>query len=275
MMLAQTPAQARAQMQALARPAGFVPTMGALHAGHLKVIDRARAECASVVASIFVNPLQFGPGEDYERYPRDVERDRELLASHGADLLYAPDARSMYPPGFSTFVDPGPIGERFEGAIRPLHFRGVATVVTKLLHAIAPDVLYLGQKDAQQLAVLRHVARDLDFAVRVEAVETAREEDGLALSSRNAYLSADERAAAPGLYLALRQFVAAVRARTPVPHARASAQTSLEAPGVWEYLELVDGRTFEPIASPRPDALAIAAARFGATRLIDNLQAEP
>lgn len=190
-------AQTRAIVLALPRPIGFVPTMGALHAGHLALVASARATCASVVVSIFVNPLQFGESEDFARYPRELSADRALLEAANVDLVFAPDVTAMYPPGFSTYVDVGELGVRFEGAIRPTHFRGVATVVTKLLAIVQPDRLYLGQKDAQQTAVLRRVVRDLALPVTVEVVPTQRAADGLALSSRNTYLSERERAEAP------------------------------------------------------------------------------
>jgi len=182
-------AEARERLAALPRPLAFVPTMGALHAGHLALADAARGACASVGASIFINPLQFGPAEDLAAYPRDFEGDRAKLAEHGVDLLFAPPVEAMYPPGFSTSVDIGPMGRTFEGAIRPTHFAGVATVVAKLLNIMQPEVLFLGQKDAQQTAVLRRLVRDLEIPTEVRVVATLRATYGLALSSRNAYLS--------------------------------------------------------------------------------------
>ena len=202
-------ARARALFGVLPRPLGFVPTMGALHEGHLELVKRARAQCASVVASVFVNPMQFGPNEDLARYPRDLEGDRKKLQRAGVDGLFAPEAAEIYPAGFTTVVDVGGLGRAFEGAIRPEHFRGVTTVVAKLLHVVGPDVLYLGQKDAQQTAVVRKMVRDLEFPVRVEIVPTVRERDGLALSSRNAYLDAEQRAHAPTLHRALQAMLAA------------------------------------------------------------------
>src|SRR5665213_224490 len=177
--------------------------MGALHAGHLALVARARARCASVVVSIFVNPLQFGPHEDLADYPRDLERDCALLDGAGVDVVFAPDDAAMYPPNFTTTVDVGAVGDAYEGALRPTHFRGVTTVVAKLLNIVAPQVLYLGQKDAQQTAVLRKMVADLAMPVAVDIVPTVREVDGLALSSRNVYLSPQERAAAPTLNRAL------------------------------------------------------------------------
>ncbi len=266
---------ARERLAALPRPLGFVPTMGALHAGHLRLVETARRDCASVAVSVFVNPAQFAPGEDFDRYPRDVKSDRAKLAACGADLLFAPALETMYPPGFTTSVDVGELAERYEGAIRPTHFRGVATVVSKLLNIVRPDVLLLGQKDAQQTAVLRKLVRDLDFAVRVEIVPTVREEDGLAMSSRNVYLSSQERSAAPSLHRALETMLAQLRAGKDAPSARESAFAVLAAPGTWEYLDLVSADAFEPLERLQGPAFVIGAARFGATRLIDNLLVEP
>jgi pantoate--beta-alanine ligase len=257
-------------LAALPRPLGFVPTMGALHAGHLQLVRTAREQCASVAVSVFVNPTQFGPGEDFERYPRDEEGDREKLAALGVDVLFAPTVDAIYPPGFSTMVDVGEIGTRYEGAVRPTHFRGVATVVSKLLNVIRPDVLYLGQKDAQQTAVLRKLVRELDFDVRVQIVPTVREADGLALSSRNVYLSPQERAAAPSLHRAIETMLAELRNGKDADAARASASPLLESPGVWDYLDVVDMDTFAPVDTLHARAFVIGAARFGTTRLLDN-----
>ena len=272
MQIVRTPGSARAIARTLARPVGFVPTMGALHEGHLTLVDRAKRENASVVASIFVNPLQFGPNEDFERYPRAFERDASLLAALGVDLLYAPSVERMYPPGFATRIAVGPAAADFEGASRAGHFDGVATVVAKLLHAIEPTSLYLGQKDVQQTAVLRAMARDLDFATNVVVAPTVREPDGLALSSRNVYLADEERRAAPSLQRALQAVAASVaQGETDAARARAAGVALLEAPLVWEYLAIVDPQTFvaqDPIARP---ALAIGVARAGTTRLLDNV----
>jgi pantoate--beta-alanine ligase len=262
---------ARERLAALPRPLGFVPTMGALHEGHLQLVQTARSQCATVAASVFVNPAQFGPGEDFERYPRDYEGDRDKLAACGVDLLFVPEAQVMYPAGFSTSVDVGELGTAFEGAIRPTHFRGVATVVNKLLNIIRPDALYVGQKDAQQTAVLRRMIRDLDVAVRVEIVPTVREPDGLALSSRNAYLTQEQRAAAPSLHDALETMLAELRAGKDKASARESALGVLRKPGIWDYLDVVDMDTFAPLERLKPAAFVIGAARFGTTRLLDNL----
>jgi pantoate--beta-alanine ligase len=245
--------------------------MGALHAGHLALIERARASGGSVVASVFVNPLQFVEGEDFARYPRDLDADRQVLERAGVALVFAPERHAMYPPGFSTTVEPGPMGDAFEGALRPGHFRGVATVVVKLVQLAHPDALYLGQKDAQQCAVLRHVMRDLDVPVRVEIVGTVREPDGLALSSRNAYLDARERAAAPTLHASLVAMREALDRGASKRDAVTLARETLAPAATADYYDLVDAETFAPLERLAPDAFVIGAARFGSTRLIDNL----
>ena len=234
---------------------GLVPTMGALHAGHRALLRAARGENDRVVMSLFVNPTQFVEGEDFERYPRDEGRDREIAAEEGVDEVLAPAVEDMYPSGFATAIDVGPLGSRFEGAFRPGHFAGVATVVMKLLQRVRPSAAYFGQKDAQQLAVVRRMVRDLDVPVDIRSVSTVRDPDGLALASRNAYLSAAERARAASLYRAL-------VARDP----------SL-VEGELDYLTVVDPDTFDEV-EPRAGALVIGAARFGGTRLIDNIVLE-
>lgn len=275
MLTARTAAAVRDAGANLARPLGFVPTMGALHDGHLALVAASRALCASTVASIFVNPLQFGPDEDFERYPRAFEVDRELLESAGVDLLFAPNAGEMYPPNFSTHVDPGAVGAQFEGALRPGHFAGVATVVVKLLQVIRPDVLFLGQKDAQQAAVMRRVLCDLSSDVRVQTVPTVREPDGLARSSRNAYLDERERAAAPSLHRALCELRDAIAAGEPKASAVRRARERLDASARWDYLDVVDGDAFVPLDAAAPGALVVGAARFGRTRLLDNVPVSP
>ena len=244
--------------------------MGALHAGHLALVARAR-EYGSVASSVFVNPLQFGAGEDLERYPRDFEGDRKKLQSAGVELLFAPESQAMYPAGFSTSIDVGALGESFEGAIRPEHFRGVATVVAKLLHLIAPDALFLGQKDAQQSAVLRRAVRDLNLPVEIRLVETVRESDGLALSSRNAYLDASQRAAAPTLYRSLLALRAALERGEAKASAVDRAQAVLAPTAQLDYYDVVDAQTFAPLEALRAPAFIIGAVRLGKTRLIDNL----
>lgn len=271
MHIVKTPGSARAIARTLVRPVGLVPTMGALHAGHLSLIERAAAENASVVASIFVNPLQFGPHEDFERYPRSFESDAALLEAAGVTLLYAPSAERMYPAGFTTSIDAGALGARLEGERRPGHFAGVASVVAKLLHAIEPTALYLGAKDAQQTAVIRAMVRDLDLATSVVVCRTTREPDGLALSSRNAYLTPEQRTAAPSLHRALDAIASAIAlGERDRDRALAAGKDMLERPLVWDYLEIVDPVSFAPLESAAGPALVVAAARAGATRLLDN-----
>ncbi len=262
-----------AEARRAGRSVGFVPTMGALHAGHLSLVRRAREECGLVVVSIFVNPKQFGPGEDLARYPRRLEADRELLAAAGADILYVPEAARLYPPGFSTSVEVGGVSEGGEGAIRPGHFRGVATVVTKLFVQVAPDAAYFGRKDLQQVAVVRRLIRDLDFPIRLVVGETVRESDGLALSSRNAFLPEQERPRASALSRAL--FAARKRADRGERDARAletDTRLALEAAGLAvDYVEAVDPATMERTDTVRTGIALAAAVRIAGTRLIDNV----
>lgn len=271
MQVADTVAQARELFAASPRPLGFVPTMGALHAGHLALVRRARERCAAVAASIFVNPLQFGPSEDLARYPREPDHDRQKLQEAGVDVVFAPDGGAMYPPDFATTVDVGAIATSFEGAIRPGHFRGVATVIAKLLNIVCPDVLFLGQKDAQQAIVLRRMITDLNFPVEIEIVPTVREPDGLALSSRNGYLDAQQRAHAPTLHAALEAVRDALEAGRSKNDAIAAGTAELSTSATLEYLDVVDGTTFAPAERLVAPAFVIGAARFGTTRLIDNL----
>jgi pantoate--beta-alanine ligase len=245
--------------------------MGALHEGHLELVRRARERCPAVVASIFINPLQFAPDEDLATYPRDLEHDREKLAAAGIDVLFEPDASTMYPANFSTFVEVEPLGTVFEGAHRPEHFRGVTTVIVKLLNIVRPDALFLGQKDAQQAVLLRKMIADLDFLVEVEVVPTVREPNGLARSSRNRYLDSTRRAEAVTLYQALCVTQRALEGGARKADALATGAATLSPSAQLDYLEMVDGQTFEPIEELRPPAFVIAAARFGRTRLIDNL----
>ncbi len=271
MQQAITVARARALFGALPRPLAFVPTMGALHEGHLELVRQARMQSASVGASIFVNPLQFGPNEDLATYPRDLEHDREKLAAAGVDVLFAPDAAAMYGADFSTSVDVGALAGVFEGALRPGHFRGVATVIAKLLNIVRPDALYLGQKDAQQAVVLRKMVDDLGFPVEVEIVPTIRERDGLAMSSRNAYLDASQRAQAPSLYRALLAVREALERGSSKNDATAAGRAALSDSATLEYLDVVDAQSFAPLDHLRRPAFVIGAARFGTNRLIDNL----
>jgi pantoate--beta-alanine ligase len=250
------------------RDIGLVPTMGALHAGHLSLVSRAREESARVVVSVFVNPIQFGPGEDLGRYPLSPERDAELLRQSGVDAIYAPSAASMYPEAASTRVTVRGLSDRLEGASRPGHFEGVATVVTKLFSATEPDRAYFGQKDAQQVAVVRRLALDLDVGVEIRVCPTVREADGLALSSRNAYLGPEERQAAVCLSEALRRAADAYGAGERDP-ARLQSRLHLvlarEPLARVDYAEVVDPETFSP-----PGSLAVLAVWIGKTRLIDN-----
>jgi pantoate--beta-alanine ligase len=260
------------------RAIGLVPTMGALHEGHLSLIRRARRECDVVVVSLFVNPAQFDEHSDLERYPRDERRDAELAAQAGADIMFAPTVEEMYPPGFATSVDVLGLSERLEGVSRgPEHFRGVSTVVTKLLGMALPDVAYFGQKDAQQLVLIRRLVADLNLPVRVQACPTVRERDGLAMSSRNSRLDPEQRARAVALSEALR--AAARRAGEGERSAEALldvACAALLARGVEpEYLELVDPETLRPCEQLTGEALLAVAARFGRTRLIDNATLRP
>ncbi|HEU4656821.1 MAG TPA: pantoate--beta-alanine ligase [Capillimicrobium sp.] len=255
------------------RSIGLVPTMGALHEGHLSLIRRARDENDVVVVSLFVNPTQFAPTEDLASYPRDEAGDMSLAAEAGADLLFAPPVEEVYPPGFSTTVHVSGVSEPLEGANRgTAHFDGVATVVTKLFNMAQPDVAYFGQKDAQQAAVIRRFTRDLDIPVRVETCPTVREPDGLAMSSRNAYLTAEERPRAVALRRALDAARAAVDGGEVDPAAvAAAARVPMAELGVEpEYLALVDPDTFQPVDRIDRDVLVAVAARVGRARLIDN-----
>lgn len=251
----------------------LVPTMGALHAGHLALIAEARRHGDRVAATIFVNPLQFGAGEDLDRYPRQEEADAAMLEQAGCDLLWLPTTETLYPPGFATTVSVGGVSDRWDGAARPGHFDGVATVVAKLLIAVAPAVALFGEKDFQQLAVIRRLVTDLGLPVEIVGVPTVRDADGLALSSRNAYLSADERARAVALPSTLAEARAAIVAGRAVGPSLDEARAQLSAArfGAIDYLALVDGETLEPLDAARPGARLIAAARIGSTRLIDNL----
>lgn len=251
----------------------LVPTMGALHAGHLALIEEARQRADRVVATIFVNPLQFGAGEDLGRYPRREEKDSRLLEEAGCDLLWLPAVADIYPPRFVTSIHVAGVSARWDGEARPGHFDGVATVVAKLFLAARPDVALFGEKDFQQLAMIRRLVTDLALAIEIVAVPTVRDRDGLALSSRNAYLSPDERNRALALPRALGMARAAIRAGLPVGDALAGARTTLAEAGFApvDYIALVDGETLEPLEKAAPHARLIAAAHLGTTRLIDNL----
>jgi pantoate--beta-alanine ligase len=252
----------------------LVPTMGALHAGHMALADAAKAEADRVVASIFVNPLQFGPSEDLDRYPRREAEDAALLDRHGCDLLWMPTADQLYPPGFSTTVSVSGVSERWDGAARPGHFAGVATVVAKLFTAVQPDLAFFGEKDFQQLAVIRRMETDLGLGVIVRGVPTVRDPDGLALSSRNAYLSADERLRALALPRILEKAAQAILGGEPVETVLDGAKRKLGEEGFApiDYFALVDAATLEPLEFPSGEMRLIAAATIGSTRLIDNVR---
>jgi pantoate--beta-alanine ligase len=255
----------------------LVPTMGALHEGHLTLIRMARREADKVVASVFVNPRQFGPREDFAAYPRDEVRDAELLAAERCDLMYAPTVEEMYPPGFATAVTVAGVSDSLCGAARPGHFDGVATVVTKLLTQAAPDVAVFGEKDYQQLLVIRRVVRDLDLKVEILGAPTARDADGLALSSRNAYLTPEERRIAPRLNAVLRETAAAVAAGAPVEALEDRARAGLQAAG-FERVDYLEVRGADDLARRGPGpaqgpSRVFAAAWLGRTRLIDNVPA--
>ncbi|AIT07799.1 pantoate--beta-alanine ligase [Sphingomonas taxi] len=254
----------------------LVPTMGALHAGHMALVEAARRPGTKVIASIFVNPRQFGPNEDLARYPRREAADARLLAEGGCDLLWLPPVEVMYPAGFATNVGVTGVSDGFDGAARPAHFDGVATVVTKLFNQTGADIAYFGEKDFQQLAVIRRVVADLDMAIEIVGVPTQRDDDGLALSSRNIYLDDEQRAKAVALPRALGVAARAVGRGDDVETALAEARATLTAAGfAIDYVALADAETLaESPAADRPRRL-LAAARMGATRLIDNVAIEP
>ncbi|MHB8528782.1 MAG: pantoate--beta-alanine ligase [Caulobacteraceae bacterium] len=280
--IARTAAQLHARL-APVRSGGrtiiLVPTMGALHAGHLSLVRLARAEADFVLVSLFVNPAQFAPGEDFAAYPRDEARDAELLAGAGCDLLYAPAADAIYPPGFSTTVTVSGISAPLEGEARPGHFAGVATVVAKLLIQCAPNAAVFGEKDYQQLQVIRRLVLDLDLPVRIIGAPIVRDADGLALSSRNAYLTAEERHIAPALHRALRAAAEAIARDAPIAPAESEARAAMLAAGFGpvDYVEVRaadDLRRLGPGPADAAAARILAAARLGRTRLIDNLAIE-
>ncbi len=263
---------AAAAWRAGGKSVALVPTMGALHEGHLSLIRAAKARCERVVASLFVNPRQFAPQEDFDRYPRNEAGDAALLASAGCDLLFAPDRAAMYPDGFATSVIVANVSTPLEGEFRPHFFAGVATVVTKLLVQCSPDAAFFGEKDYQQLLVIRRLARDLDIPVEIVGCETVREPDGLAMSSRNAYLAPAQRAIAVELSLALKQAAAAIRAGRPIAETETDMRARLAAAGfdAVDYAAACDAETLAPMADlSRPGRLLVAA-WIGKTRLIDN-----
>jgi len=265
-----TIAEARAARAALG-PLGLVPTMGYLHDGHLSLVAQAKAGGGAVAATIFVNPTQFGPTEDLSRYPRDLERDLRLLEAAGVDLVFTPTPEVMYPQGFDARIDVGAITEKLEGAIRPGHFAGVCTVVAKLFNILQPDRAYFGQKDAQQCAVIRRMVADLDVPVEILIGETVREADGLALSSRNVYLSPEQRAAAAALYQALLAARGAYAGGERRAEALRDAAKAKLSGAVIDYVSVADRVTLDELELVTDGALVSLAVRFGATRLIDNL----
>lgn len=266
---------ATARARAAGASIGFAPTMGALHEGHLSLIRTAKARCGFALASLFVNPRQFAPHEDFERYPRDEAGDAALLASAGCDLLYAPAREDMYPAGFSTSISVGGVSAPMEGEMRPHFFGGVATVVAKLLLQSGADAAFFGEKDYQQLMVIKRMARDLDLPCEIIGCPTVREHDGLAMSSRNAYLSDDERRVAARLNMVLHETIKAVRAGETIARAEADAARHLLAAGFSsvDYVTLRHAETLAPIEDLSAPARILAAAWLGKTRLIDNMPA--
>ena len=266
------------QARAESRIVGLVPTMGALHRGHLSLIERARRDCSPVIASIFVNPKQFGPSEDFAKYPRALESDSEKLQRAGVDALFAPEPSEIYPDGFSTYVNVDGLSEKLEGRSRPGHFRGVTTVVIKLLQIVQPNFAYFGRKDAQQSRLITQMARDLNLDTEIVVCPPVRESDGLALSSRNIYLNADERKAATVLYRALdaarSELAAGVRDAVQLQTSLRRRLDSEHLARV-DYAEVVDAESFEPVVRVSKPTYILLAVFIGKTRLIDNLFVEP
>jgi pantoate--beta-alanine ligase len=274
MKVVETAAELKKLRDKMPAPVGFVPTMGYLHEGHLALVRRAKAENASVVVSIFVNPTQFGPKEDFKQYPRDPRRDLALLEGEGTDLVFMPPVEEVYPPGFNSWVEVGKITERLEGASRPGHFRGVATVVARLFDLVKPDRAYFGQKDAQQLIVIRKMVADLALKLEVIAVPTVREPDGLAMSSRNTYLNPGERRQAVVLYqaLTLAQKLYAEGDRDAGAIRRRMTELIEKQPlADIDYISIADAVTLEELDVVKSPALVSMAVRIGGTRLIDNV----
>jgi len=269
--------QVARQAQAEGRSSGFVPTMGALHAGHLALVRAARADCDPVIASIFVNPAQFGPSEDFQKYPRAFEADCEKLEDAGVDYLFAPEASEIYPPGFRTWVNVEGLSDRLEGRVRPGHFRGVTTVVLKLLEIVHPRKAFFGRKDAQQARIIRQMASDLHLDSEIAVCPIVREPDGLAMSSRNAYLNPAERRAATILFRALDGARSSIsRGERDALRLKAAMRETLRTEKLAEpdYVELVDAETLEPMTLLRGDCMALMAVRIGPVRLLDNLLIE-
>jgi pantoate--beta-alanine ligase len=270
--------EAARQARAESRIIGFVPTMGALHEGHTALVQRAKQECSTLVASIFVNPKQFGPNEDFAKYPRKIESDSEKFSAAGVDALFLPDAAEIYPGGFRTYVTVEGLSDRLEGRSRPGHFRGVATVVMKLLEIVQPHYAYFGRKDAQQVRIISQMVRDLNLDTEIVVCPIVREPDGLALSSRNAYLNADERRAATVLHRALEaaraQLAAGVRDALQLQNTMRKVIAAEPLASV-DYAEIVDADAFEPIMRITRPSYVLLAVYIGKTRLIDNLYVWP
>jgi len=274
MKVVETVAELKKLREKLPGPVGFVPTMGYLHEGHLVLVRQARAENASVAVSIFVNPTQFGPKEDFKQYPRDPKRDLALLGGEGTDVVFMPPVDEVYPPGFNSWVEVGKIAEKLEGASRPGHFRGVATVVARLFDLVKPDRAYFGQKDAQQLIVIRKMAADLDMSLEVVAVPTVREPDGLAMSSRNTYLNPEERKQAAVLYQALtlaQRLYSDGEKDAEVIRRKMTALIQKQPLADIDYISIAGAETLEELDELNPPALVSMAVRIGKTRLIDNI----
>ena len=274
MKVIETVAETREVCLRSPRPLGLVPTMGFLHEGHMALVQKCRSDNESAVASIFVNPAQFGPQEDFSSYPRDMDADLAKLEEAGVDLVFAPSVNEVYPEGFATFVDVGPLGEKLEGKFRPGHLRGVATVVCKLLSIVRPDRAYFGQKDAQQCVVVKAMNRDLDLGAEIVVVPTVRDPDGLALSSRNAYLGERERTASlllsESLNLAREMWL---RGGTDTGQVKGRMRALIEGNPLAriDYISIADGDTLEELDQLRPSALVSLAVHIGKTRLIDNV----
>jgi len=262
------------QARSIGKQVGLVPTMGALHEGHLSLVDASREKCQLTVVTIFVNPTQFGASEDLERYPRRLDEDLRLLSSRGADLVFTPSVEEIYPVGFSTFVEPPKIAEPLEGQLRPGHFRGVATVVLKLFQILPANIAFFGQKDLQQTLVVRNMVRDLGVPIEIRVCPTVREADGLAMSSRNQYLSPDQRHRAPALQRSLQLGEALIRSGEPsVERIRQAMQDELMRAGFApiDYIAIVDPESLQEADAVRLPVALLIAARLGATRLIDNV----
>ncbi|MFC1913863.1 pantoate--beta-alanine ligase [Chloroflexota bacterium] len=274
MKVVKTIAEFRKLRRQLANPTGFVPTMGYLHEGHLSLVRYARAENESVIASIFVNPTQFGPREDFKAYPRDTERDLSMLEKEKTDVVFMPEATEIYPEGFSTWIDVEKVTERLEGTSRPSHFRGVTTVVAKLFNIVEPDVAYFGQKDAQQATVIKKMAAELNMNLKVVTLPTVREPDGLAMSSRNTYLNPKQRKAATVLYraLSLAKHLHANGEKDAAKMRREMMEILLREPlaGV-DYVSIADNETLEELDRIKTPSLVSLAVKIGTTRLIDNV----